>query len=165
MTLAYVGLGGNRRRTGRGVSAALRALRKIPSARLAGVSRIFISAPLDCPGRQADYRNLAARLQTRTPPRRMFRHFRRIESGAQRRPRRRNAPRILDADYLAHGRAILRGRILRLPHPRMARRAFVLAPLAQLAGRHFAGFRGAADLSRALPILLRAQEIRPAARR
>ena len=162
MALAFIGLGGNRGQTRRGMRLAARALKKVPSSRLSGFSRVFVSAPLGCPGAQADYCNAAARLQTRLPPRRVFCHLRRMELRLQRRRRRRNAPRILDLDYLAHGAAILRGRVLCLPHPRMAVRAFVLAPLAELAGRDFAGLRGATNLARALPEMTATQKIRPA---
>ena len=163
MTMAYVGLGGNLRQTGRGVRAALREMKKIPSARMAGASRIYVSPPLGCPGAQPDYLNLAAQLQTLAPPRRVFRSLRRLEFRIQKRRRRRNAPRILDADYLAHGAAFLRGRVLRLPHPRMSGRAFVLAPLAELVGRDFSGMRNADALAKALPKLAAAQNIRPLA--
>lgn len=162
MALAYIGLGGNRRQTRRVLGAAARALKKIPSARMAGVSRVFISPPLGCPGSQPHYRNTAAKLQTASSPRRIFSALRGIESRMQKRFRRRNAPRILDADYLTHGAAILRGRSLRLPHPRMAARAFVLAPLAELAGRDFSGVPKSATLARALPQISAAQKIRPA---
>ena len=92
---------------------------------MAGVSRVFVSPPLGCPGNQPHYRNAAAKLQTLSPPRRIFSALRGIEARMQKRFRRRNAPRVLDADYLSHGAAILRGRSLRLPHPRMSARAFV----------------------------------------
>ena len=161
MATAYVGLGGNLRRTGRGFRAALREMKKIPSARMAGASRVYVSPPLGCPGAQPDYLNAAAQLQTFAPPRRLFRSLRRLEFRIQKRRRRRNAPRVLDADYLAHGAAVLRGRVLRLPHPRMSGRAFVLAPLAELAGRDFSGMRNAESLAKALPRLTAAQDIRP----
>lgn len=164
MALAYVGLGGNLRRTGRNFRAALREMKKIPSARMTGASRVYVSPPLGCPGAQPDYLNLAARLQTFAPPRRVFRSLRRLEFRVQKRRRRRNAPRVLDADYLAHGAALLRGRTLRLPHPRMGGRAFVLAPLAELTGADFSGMRNAAALAQALPRLTALQNTRPLTR-
>jgi 2-amino-4-hydroxy-6-hydroxymethyldihydropteridine diphosphokinase len=45
----------------------------------------------------------------------------------------RNAPRTLDLDLLLYGDLQLHTDRLTLPHPRMHRRAFVLAPLAELA--------------------------------
>ena len=44
-----------------------------------------------------------------------------------------NAPRLLDIDVLLHGRAVIDAPLLTLPHPRMAERAFVMTPLAEIA--------------------------------
>ncbi|MDO5653781.1 MAG: 2-amino-4-hydroxy-6-hydroxymethyldihydropteridine diphosphokinase, partial [Brachymonas sp.] len=45
----------------------------------------------------------------------------------------RNAPRTLDIDILLYGDTTLNSEKLVLPHPRMAQRAFVLVPLAEIA--------------------------------
>jgi len=45
----------------------------------------------------------------------------------------RNAPRTLDLDLIAHGRAVLSRSDLILPHPRAAERLFVMGPLAEIA--------------------------------
>ena len=44
-----------------------------------------------------------------------------------------NAPRTLDLDLIAHGRAVLTGAGLTLPHPRAHERLFVMGPLAEVA--------------------------------
>ncbi len=44
----------------------------------------------------------------------------------------RNAPRIIDIDLLYFGDEIIRTENLILPHPRIAERQFVLAPLAEI---------------------------------
>jgi 2-amino-4-hydroxy-6-hydroxymethyldihydropteridine diphosphokinase len=43
-----------------------------------------------------------------------------------------NAPRTLDLDLVAHGRAVLDGDLV-VPHPRAHERLFVMGPLAELA--------------------------------
>ncbi len=45
----------------------------------------------------------------------------------------RNAPRTLDLDLIAHGRVVLDGPDLILPHPRAHDRLFVMGPLAEVA--------------------------------
>ena len=45
----------------------------------------------------------------------------------------RNGPRTLDLDLLMHGETILTTDQLILPHPRLAERRFVLAPLTEIA--------------------------------
>jgi 2-amino-4-hydroxy-6-hydroxymethyldihydropteridine diphosphokinase len=48
---------------------------------------------------------------------------------------RRWGPRTIDLDLLLFGHAVIRHADLVVPHPRMARRAFVLKPLADLVPR------------------------------
>jgi 2-amino-4-hydroxy-6-hydroxymethyldihydropteridine diphosphokinase len=45
----------------------------------------------------------------------------------------RYGPRVIDIDLLLYDRLILNTPTLTIPHPRIAERAFVLAPLAELA--------------------------------
>jgi 2-amino-4-hydroxy-6-hydroxymethyldihydropteridine diphosphokinase len=56
----------------------------------------------------------------------------RLELAAGRRRGPRDAPRPLDVDLLLYGARVVAHRELTLPHPRLAARRFVLAPLADL---------------------------------
>jgi 2-amino-4-hydroxy-6-hydroxymethyldihydropteridine diphosphokinase len=56
-----------------------------------------------------------------------------VERGAGRVRGAANAPRSLDLDLLLMGAACIEGPRLRLPHPRMWKRSFVLEPLAEIA--------------------------------
>lgn len=146
MTRAYVGLGGNSAPGARCLARAVLLLKKIPGARLTASSPVYASAPLGCPGRQREYCNSVVEMQTALPPRRLLQKLQQLEYRVQRRRRRRNAPRRLDLDYLLHGGVCLRSSALTLPHPRMLGRAFVLLPLADLAGKHYTGLRHAERL-------------------
>jgi 2-amino-4-hydroxy-6-hydroxymethyldihydropteridine diphosphokinase len=44
-----------------------------------------------------------------------------------------NGPRTLDLDLILYGSRIISSSTLQLPHPRMAQRAFVLLPIAEIA--------------------------------
>jgi 2-amino-4-hydroxy-6-hydroxymethyldihydropteridine diphosphokinase len=64
-----------------------------------------------------------------------------------------NAPRVIDVDVLDVGGIVSAHPRLTLPHPRMAERAFVLAPLAEVGPewRHPATGRSARELLSAAP--------------
>ncbi len=86
-------------------------------------------------GGGADFYNLVAELHTESAPCALPERLRMIE---RRQGRRRGAdrcmPRSLDLDLLLYDDLILEEGRLRLPHPDIERYAFVLYPLAQLAG-------------------------------
>ncbi|HVV29003.1 MAG TPA: 2-amino-4-hydroxy-6-hydroxymethyldihydropteridine diphosphokinase [Rhizomicrobium sp.] len=63
-----------------------------------------------------------------------------------------NAPRTLDLDLLDHDGRVMEGPVI-LPHPRLARRSFVLVPLAEIAPgwRHPVTGEGVRDMLARLP--------------
>jgi 2-amino-4-hydroxy-6-hydroxymethyldihydropteridine diphosphokinase len=65
-----------------------------------------------------------------------------------------NAPRTLDLDLIAHGRAVVNEPDLILPHPRAYERKFVMGPLAEIAPewRHPIGGKSAAQLAGEAPV-------------
>ena len=78
--------------------------------------------------------NAVAELATGGTPLDCLRRLRALERAAGRPDqRRRFAPRVLDLDLLLFGAARVDTPELRLPHPGLAQRRFVLAPLAELA--------------------------------
>jgi 2-amino-4-hydroxy-6-hydroxymethyldihydropteridine diphosphokinase len=110
-------------------------------ARIAGftdglsVSPLYRTAPVGGPP-QPDYLNAAAVARTRLSPDDLLRRLAAIEREAGRtRGNGRNSPRVLDLDLLLYGRHLIARPGLRVPHPRMAERRFVLVPLADLAPR------------------------------
>jgi 2-amino-4-hydroxy-6-hydroxymethyldihydropteridine diphosphokinase len=131
--VAYVGLGGNlgsedelRAR----LQAAVAALDALPGTRVDAMSSLYWSAPVEASG--PTFLNAVARLRTQATPWQTLAALQAIEAGHGRERSYRNAPRTLDLDLLLHGQSELEEPALSLPHPRMAQRAFVLLPLAEL---------------------------------
>ncbi|MFW5947702.1 MAG: 2-amino-4-hydroxy-6-hydroxymethyldihydropteridine diphosphokinase [Gemmatimonadota bacterium] len=118
-------------------------------ARLEGpeASGVYASAPEDGAA-GGEYLNLCVRGATRLGPR-VF--LERLLARERRQGRRRRtltdagstAPRTLDLDLLLFGREVRATPRLTLPHPRMHARAFVLLPLAEIAGDWIHPGRGA----------------------
>ncbi len=129
-TLAYVGLGANLGEREAALRAALLALGEVPGTQVLRVSPLYRSAPVDAGG--PDYLNAVAEVATTLEPMALLHMLQTIEHAAGRERPYRNAPRTLDLDILWFGDQVIDTPELTVPHPRMAERAFVLRPLADL---------------------------------
>ena len=99
------------------------------------VSPMWETRPVAATGRRL-YLNCAVSAETDLPPRLLLRRMRQIERRHGRHGHHRgNPPRTLDMDLIFYGRTCISTRELQVPHPRFARRRFVLAPLAGIASR------------------------------
>jgi 2-amino-4-hydroxy-6-hydroxymethyldihydropteridine diphosphokinase len=127
---AWIGLGANLGDARATLRAALDALAALPGCRLAGVSSLWRSAPVDAQG--PDFFNAVAALDTTLAPLALLRQLQGIELAHGRERPYRNAPRTLDLDLLLYGELQQSDPVLTLPHPRAHERAFVLAPLQEL---------------------------------
>lgn len=110
-----------------------------------------------------EYRNGVALVAAFGGPEATLQALLRVEAGFNRRRGARNAPRTLDLDLIAHGRAVLDTPALTLPHPRAHERLFVMGPLAEIAPdwRHPVLRRSAAELAAVATVGLDAKPLSP----
>jgi 2-amino-4-hydroxy-6-hydroxymethyldihydropteridine diphosphokinase len=80
-----------------------------------------------------DYINALAIVETTLGPAPTLARLHAIEAAFGRQRGERNAPRVLDLDLIAYGRAVIDDGRLLVPHPRAAERLFVMGPLAEIA--------------------------------
>ena len=147
---AFVALGANLGDARRNVLAAAAELGRLPGTRLVRLSSLYRTAPVGYAD-QPDFINAVAELHTALGARDLLRALLAIEHAHGRERSFANAPRVLDLDLLLHGAERLDDDELRLPHPRMHERAFVMAPLAEIApALQVPGHGTAAELARAL---------------
>ena len=132
MTLAYVGVGANLDRPEEQVKRALAELGELPGSRLLARSSLYRSAPVGYAS-QPDFVNAVAVLDTVLGAHELLSRLQDIEAAHGRRRSFANAPRTLDLDLLLFGEQIIDEPGLTVPHPRMHERAFVLAPLVEIA--------------------------------
>jgi len=130
---AYVALGSNLDDPRSQVERALAALDQLPQTRCVLRSSLYRSRPLG-PVEQPDFVNAVAGLLTALEPADLLASLQALETSLGReRPAVRWGPRRIDLDLLVHGGARVAQPGLELPHPGIAERAFVLAPLAEIA--------------------------------
>lgn len=127
MSLVYFSLGSNLSDRYGNLSRALSLLQE--HVRITAVSPVFATEPwgdLD----QSPFLNFCAAAVTSLSPRELLAVIQEIEQNMGREPSRRWGPRLIDIDVIFYDNLILKDEDLIIPHPRVAERAFVLAPLA-----------------------------------
>ena len=136
-THAYVGLGSNLGDRAGNLLLALRGLLDagLPLARL---SSVYETEPVGVAEAQPLFLNMVAELALDTinappSPEQLLARLLRIEYALGRRREQALAPRTIDLDLLLYGDAQSDTEFLKLPHPRLHLRRFVLAPLCELA--------------------------------
>ena len=80
-----------------------------------------------------DFANAVALIESDLEPPEMLHRLKLLEREFGRRPGRRWGPRVLDLDIVLWSGGKFRSRLLTVPHPQLARRSFVLQPLAAIA--------------------------------
>jgi 2-amino-4-hydroxy-6-hydroxymethyldihydropteridine diphosphokinase len=157
MKVAVIGLGANL--AGRfgacprtTLEAAIAGLAGLPGLCLRARSRLWDSAAWPDPAGPR-YANAVALLEGEVEPALLLAELHRLEDQEGRVRGVRNAPRPLDLDLLAVGDLVREAPDPVLPHPRLAERAFVLGPLAEIAPawRHPVSGRTALSLLAGLP--------------
>ena len=129
---AFIALGSNLNDPAAQVRRGIAALAELPQTRLIAASSLYRSAPVGNPD-QPDFVNAVAQLATALAPRALLEALLAIEQRFGRERSFRNAPRILDLDLLLYDAQSIDAPGLVVPHPRMRGRAFVLAPLLEIA--------------------------------
>ncbi|MER8403198.1 MULTISPECIES: 2-amino-4-hydroxy-6-hydroxymethyldihydropteridine diphosphokinase [unclassified Mesorhizobium] len=128
----YLSLGGNLGDPATSMAAALGILDANERTRVVAVSSLYRTPPwgkLD----QPDFLNAAAEISTALAPRALLDLCLDAERKLKRVREERWGPRLIDIDILVFGDRIIHETGLEVPHPRMLERAFVLAPLAEIA--------------------------------
>lgn len=134
-SIAYVALGSNLGDRPAMLRTALDDLRRSAGVRVLASSTFHETDPVG-PGKQDRYLNATAKLGVSIPPRALLDLLLGIERrhGRSRSAESRWGPRTLDLDLLLYDDLLVDEPGLHVPHPRMHERAFVLAPLAEIAG-------------------------------
>ncbi|TWA70664.1 2-amino-4-hydroxy-6-hydroxymethyldihydropteridine diphosphokinase [Azospirillum brasilense] len=152
MTTVYLALGSNLGDRAANLATAQRRLS--PQVQVTLASPVYETAPMYVTD-QPSFLNMVLRAQTALGPWELLRHIKDIEAemGRDLKGGLRFGPRPIDIDILLYGELVMYAPELEIPHPRIAERAFVLAPLADIAGglQHPAIARSFDDLLAAVP--------------
>lgn len=151
---AYLGLGSNLGDRAAMLQLALDDLAATPGVRVVAVSRVYETEPVGGP-EQDDFLNAVVAVDTELDARGLLVVAQRIERHAGRVRTVRWGPRSLDVDILIVGDERVDESDLEVPHPRMQERAFVLAPMHDVAPEQVAAPPRGWEGVRVTPIELR----------
>lgn len=134
MTAVYLSLGSNMGERLNYLRAALAELNNLPDTKLTAVSDYYETAPWGKTDQPA-FLNACCRLDTGLRPQALLEHCQEIERKQGRVRHEQWGPRTLDIDILLYGDVTIEEDNLKIPHPYMAERIFVLVPLADIAAQ------------------------------
>jgi len=130
---AFLGFGGNLEKPLEQFRTARQQLAEHPQIEVLAGSPLYRTPAVGGPAGQPDYLNGVLEVMTELSPEELLGLCRSIETSAGRTREIPWGPRILDIDLLFIDNLILDTPLLRLPHPRLHQRHFVLLPLVDLA--------------------------------
>jgi 2-amino-4-hydroxy-6-hydroxymethyldihydropteridine diphosphokinase len=129
-TAIYLALGSNMGDRRANLGAAVQRLRELVT--IEALSSLYETEPAYVTD-QPRFLNAALRGRTRLVPTELLALAKLIERDLGRAAGQRYGPRVVDIDLLLYGEQTLDTPALTIPHPRLAERPFVLAPLAEIA--------------------------------
>ena len=131
MTTVYLGLGSNVSGRENNLRQALKFLTGHGDS-VQQVSPVYETDPVGYADQPA-FLNCVCRFETDLKPKDLLSTVKGIEGLVGRTPTFQNGPRKIDIDILFYGDVVMESEVLTIPHPRIAERAFVLVPLADIA--------------------------------
>ncbi|MDP2839300.1 MAG: 2-amino-4-hydroxy-6-hydroxymethyldihydropteridine diphosphokinase, partial [Syntrophales bacterium] len=111
---------------------AVRRVGATPGVCVLRCSSLYRTAPVG-PTEQGWFINAVSEVRTDLSPAKLFEALKAIERQMGRTDGPRWGPRVIDLDILLYGQEVIDREGLKIPHPEMHRRRFVLAPLCELA--------------------------------
>jgi 2-amino-4-hydroxy-6-hydroxymethyldihydropteridine diphosphokinase len=130
MATAHLSLGSNVGDRAANIARAIDCLRK-RGARVVRQSSLYETEPVDFLD-QGWFLNAAVEIETELAPEELMRLLLEVERSMGRERQISKGPRSIDIDILLYGNNSVRSPELKIPHPRMTERRFVLVPLAEI---------------------------------
>lgn len=134
MITCYLGLGSNVGEREKNITTALRFLNSEKDIKVIKASGLYETQPQGCPPGTPLFLNAAVKINTRLKPRELLRTCKNIERLLGRKKTRKGySSRPIDLDILFYGRQKINLPDLKVPHPRLGERDFVITPLKEIA--------------------------------
>lgn len=130
--VAYIGLGSNLGDREKNLANAFQALCTLPDSCMRSSSSIYETEPWGMKV-QADFLNQVVEIETILDAYDLFEACQTIEKKLGRLSNEKWGPRVIDIDILLYSDSLIEERGLKIPHPQITNRRFVLVPLSEIA--------------------------------
>jgi 2-amino-4-hydroxy-6-hydroxymethyldihydropteridine diphosphokinase len=128
---AYIGIGSNLGDRPANIESAIAELKNRPGIAIEKISSIIETTPIGGPA-QGKYLNGVIKIKTEISPRALLSILQNIENKLGRARTVKNGPRTIDLDILLYEDKAINEPDLKVPHPRMFEREFVMKPLLEI---------------------------------
>ena len=132
MVICYLGVGSNLGNRRKNIKLAVKLIGALKDTKIIKESRLFESSPSGGPAGQPNYLNAALKISTKLSPLKLLKQLKKIEKVLGRVKTARFGPRCIDLDILLFTDKVIERKELKIPHPRLMERDFVLKPLLEL---------------------------------
>jgi len=129
--LCYIGIGSNLGDREKYIKNAIEKLKETEGVEVKKISNIYETEPVGGT-KQGKYLNGVIEIETWLEPRELMIKLQEIEKQSGRIRSVKNAPRTIDLDMLLYGDKKIDEPGLKIPHPRMYEREFVMKPLKEI---------------------------------
>lgn len=132
MVTCYLGIGSNLGDRQKFIRSAIKKIRTLKDTKIIKISRIIETEPIGGPAGQGKFLNAALKIKTNLSPSILLKKLKRIEKELGRTKTVRWGPRTIDLDILFYADKIIKRKALKVPHPKIFEREFVIRPLLEI---------------------------------
>ena len=133
--ICYIGIGSNLGKPVQNCRNAIEKISSVEGVQLTKVSSFYLTEPvnINTDKHQDWFINAVAEIKTNFNASDLLRKLQDIEAAMGRKREIKGEPRVIDLDLLFYGQDIINKDDLKVPHPEIYRRRFVLEPLSEIA--------------------------------
>lgn len=132
MEICYLGVGSNLGNRRKNINLAINKIKSLKDTRVIKTSKIIETKPVGGPRGNPKFLNAASKIKTNLKPLELLKKLKNIEKEMGRKKTVRFGPRSIDLDILFYGGQIINTKALKVPHPRIFEREFVIKPLLEV---------------------------------
>lgn len=132
MVICYLGIGSNLGNRRKNINTAVKEINDLKDTKVIRLSKMIETKPIGGPLGQGKFLNAALKIETGLAAFTLLKELKMIETKLGRNKQVRWGPRTIDLDILFYSDKVINSKNLKVPHPRISEREFVIKPLLEI---------------------------------